>query len=339
MRFSILIPVYNVERYVEQCLQSVLGQDYTDFEVIIVNDGSTDESPAICKKIAEKDSRIKYYDKKNEGLLLTRRFSINKATGEYVLFLDSDDYWEPGILSKLDKEIKKSHADMICYRFKLVTDDGDFLYDDKGVFPDRSFFTTDNKEDFIREFIRSPRLNVIWSKCVRNEIIDKDADYSAFEDKKGEDLLQSVALIRNAQTILYLDDTFVNYRQTPSGRARNFKLKYIYDYNIVKEHIRTNLIDMKVSDSIMNSFYIRYIEGIVGYLGAVAAVSNNLNDFTETCRHIENFSLYQTSSDIVSSDDIAHSFRNNYINLKKHRYFMIYVYFKTKKAIKKIMVH
>ena len=99
MRFSVLIPVYNVEKYLDQCLTSVLTQDYSDFEVVLVNDGSTDQSPIICQKYAESDPRVKYYDKNNEGLLLTRRYSIKRASGEYIVFLDSDDYWEPGRVS------------------------------------------------------------------------------------------------------------------------------------------------------------------------------------------------------------------------------------------------
>ena len=186
MRFSVLIPVYNVEKYLDQCLKSVLTQDFTDFEVILVNDGSTDQSPVICKSIAESDSRVKFYDKENEGLLLTRRFSIKQASGEYILFLDSDDFWEQGVLTKLNQEIEAYHVDMICYRFRIITDAGKHIKDDIGVFPDRSFFDKDNKEVFLKEFVRSSRLNNMWIKCVRSSIVDREADYSAFGDKKAK---------------------------------------------------------------------------------------------------------------------------------------------------------
>ena len=339
MRFSILIPVYNVEKYLEECLESVLSQDYSDFEVILVNDGSTDQSPAICRKYAEKDVRIKYYDKKNEGLLLTRRFSIRKASGEYILFLDSDDYWESGILSKIDREIKNSQADLICYRFRRVSDDGEYLGDDTGIFPDNSTFTKENKEEFIAEFVRSPRLNPLWSKCAKYSIVDKDTDYTAFGDKKGEDLLQSIALIRNADSIRYLDTVFVNYRQSPTGRARNFKIKYLDDYEVVKKHIHSNLVDMKVSDSVMRIFYTRYIEGIVSYIKAIIAISKNLEEFIDKCRHIESFSLYKEASEIVSPKDVNHSCQNLYYNFREHRYSLIYFYNRARIQIKKIIIH
>lgn len=339
MRFSILIPVFNVEKYLAQCLESVLMQDYSDFEVILVNDGSTDQSPLICKNFAERDNRIRYYNKKNEGLLLTRRFSIRHASGEYILFLDSDDFWEPGILSSLNREIVSSHADLICYRYRKVTDDGKFISDDIGVFPDRSFFNRESKEAFLIEFVRSSRLNVLWAKCVRHSIIDEDADYSLFEDKKGEDLLQSIALIRNADTILYLDDVFVNYRQTPLGRARTFKMKYLDDYEIVKTHIYSNLVEMKVSDTIINAFYIRYIESLIDYVESIVAVTMDLREFKEYIKKIENFPLYKKVSVIIQPDTVKSSCKADYINIKKHRYLFVYLYHKTRILIKNIISH
>ena len=207
MLFSILIPVYNVERYLEQCLESVLNQDFRDFEVILVNDGSTDSSGSICMKYARGDTRVKYFEKKNEGLLQTRRYSIKRASGEYILFLDSDDFWEPGVLSA--------------------------IREDRGIFPDRTVFTAESKEIFLKELVSSSRLNMLWTKCVRKTIIDVETDYTRFGDKKGEDLLQSVPLIRNAASILYLDDVFVNYRMSSSGRGRNFKLRHLDDYEVI----------------------------------------------------------------------------------------------------------
>lgn len=331
MRFSVLIPVYNVEKYLEQCIRSVLTQDFSDFEVILVNDGSTDQSPIICKHFAEIDSRIKYYDKKNEGLLLTRRFSIKRASGEYIVFLDSDDYWEPGILSTLNKEIETCHADLICYRYQIITDEGKIVCKDNGVFPDRSFFNQENKESFLKEFIGSSRLNVLWSKCVRSEIVDKDADYSSFGDKKGEDLLQSIALIRNAETILYLDDVFVNYRMSPSGRGRNFKIKYLYDFNAVKEHVYTNLFSMNVSDSIMDTFLRRYMESLVSFIELTAINVKGYHSFKKVCKNVEGFSLYKKFCEISPPIEIIDFRRYQYINLRKHRYIILYLFYKVKK--------
>ncbi len=336
MRFSVLIPVYNVEKYLNQCLTSVLKQDYSDFEVVLVNDGSTDRSSIICQRFAESDDRIKYYDKNNEGLLLTRRYSIKRASGEYIVFLDSDDYWEPGILSKLSREIESSHPDMICYRYRAVSDDGRFLYDDVGVFPDRSFFDASNKEEFLKKFIGSSRLNVLWSKCVKNTIVDKNADYSMFGDKKGEDLLQSIALVRNANTILYLDEALVNYRLSYTGRSRNFKIKHLDDFDAVKHYIYENLLDMNVSESIMGIFYKQYLESLFNYMGLIASSAKNYESFVMSCKHIESFQFYTEFSEKINPDEMSYSYRRDNNNIKQHKYYVIFCYYRIKNMLLRI---
>ena len=338
MKFSILIPVYNVEKYLEQCLCSVTSQDFKDYEIILVNDGSTDQSALICQRLAKTDPRIRYYDKVNEGLLLTRRYSIKRALGEYILFLDSDDYWESGILSKLNQAIEEKKPDLICYRFRRITDDGKPISEDIGVFKDGTFFDSQNKEEFLTQFVKSPRLNPLWSKCVKSSIIDKDADYSRFEDKKGEDLLQSIALVRNANSILYMDDIFVNYRQTPMGRARTFKTKYIDDYNTVKKHVYSNLVDMGVSESVMDAFFVRYIEGITGYLGLLAVNSKDVHSFKEICERINNYDLYNIAINRIKVNEIQLLYRISYISMKNNNYSIIYYYYIVKKIIKKMLI-
>ena len=91
---SVIIPIYNVESYLDKCIESVVRQTYKDLEILLINDGSTDDSGKICEKWAERDERIIYIDKKNEGSGKTRNLGIEKATGEYITFLDSDDWWE-----------------------------------------------------------------------------------------------------------------------------------------------------------------------------------------------------------------------------------------------------
>ncbi len=299
MFFSILVPVYNVEKYLKQCIESVLAQDFQDYELVLVNDGSTDKSPEICEEYAAKDSRIVYYSKENEGLLLTRRYGIRRARGEYVLFLDSDDYWEKGLLTKLASELHKKPVDLVIYRFCRVTDDGKKVYEDRGIFPDHTYFDKTNKEEFVACFVSTSRLNVMWCKCVKRSILDVDTDYSAFRDKKGEDLLQSIAIIKNAQNILYLDDPLYNYRLSPSGRGRNFKEKYISDYEDVRAYVELQLKNMHCNARIMDAFYIRYIDGYMLYIRSIVKISPNRKVFERFIGQICTYSTYQKASQFV----------------------------------------
>ncbi len=117
---SIIIPVYNVEKYLGRCLDSVLAQKYQNFEAICINDGSTDNSLKILEEYAKKDSRIKIFSQKNQGLSVTRNNGLQKASGDYICFVDSDDYIEPNFLSDLYDAIKANNADIIATNIKYI---------------------------------------------------------------------------------------------------------------------------------------------------------------------------------------------------------------------------
>ena len=114
--FSILIPVYNVEKYLIQCVESILAQDFNDFEIILINDGSTDDSLKICTNYKEKEARIIVIDKENGGASSARNEGIKSANGNYILFIDSDDFLEStNLLSEINKKIEQNNADVILY--------------------------------------------------------------------------------------------------------------------------------------------------------------------------------------------------------------------------------
>ena len=119
---SVIIPVFNQKKYVGKCIRSVLGQSFGDIEVIIVNDGSTDESLKICQQYANKDARITIIDKQNEGVAYARRDGFLKARGEYICFLDSDDYLASDALSVLYGLAKKHHVDSVVGNHDKVWD-------------------------------------------------------------------------------------------------------------------------------------------------------------------------------------------------------------------------
>lgn len=115
---SIIVPVYNVESFISECINSVLIQSYKNFELILVNDGSTDNSPAICEQYASKDKRIKVIHKANGGLSDARNWGLKSSSGEYVVFLDSDDYWNDGnaLFSLYSLLNKYSNVDVVFFR-------------------------------------------------------------------------------------------------------------------------------------------------------------------------------------------------------------------------------
>ena len=120
MQFSIIIPVYNTEKYLTKCLESVLKQNFEDYEILVVNDGSTDSSKDILKEFQCKNSKIKIFNQLNRGLGGARNTGIVNAQGEYLLFLDSDDYLAENAIYILDKYIRRNNPDILAFDCNLT---------------------------------------------------------------------------------------------------------------------------------------------------------------------------------------------------------------------------
>lgn len=129
IKFSIVIPVYNVKEYLKKCLDSILNQTYQNFELIVVDDGSTDESKDICDEYVKKDDRIKVFHKKNGGLSDARNYGVKHTDGDYLLFIDSDDYIEKLLLDKLNKCLLSSKVDIIRFGLNIVDENYQLKYE------------------------------------------------------------------------------------------------------------------------------------------------------------------------------------------------------------------
>lgn len=125
--FSIIVPVYNVANYLVKIIKSIQNQDFSDYECILIDDGSTDGSSELCDSFSDCDSRIKVIHKKNEGVAIARNLSIEKSCGKYILFLDGDDTFEKNALSKIASDLKKTNSDILVYGYKRVTESGEII--------------------------------------------------------------------------------------------------------------------------------------------------------------------------------------------------------------------
>lgn len=228
MEFSILVPIYNVENYILECLKSIDSQTHKNFEVILVNDGSTDQSKEICEKFISTRPNFKIINKSNEGLLSARRVGLEHAKGDYCIFCDSDDYLETNALEELHNVIKNQNKpDLIIYQSYEVKNGK------------KSFFLSPNniKEGWIENktivyshFFMDYSLNPLWIKAVKRCVVDVSKDYSNLYDVSyGEDLVQSVPLILNSDKIYYLNMPLYNYR-IGSGMMKRFNKNYYRSY-------------------------------------------------------------------------------------------------------------
>ena len=154
MLFSILVPVYNSEKYLKECFDSVLRQSEQDYELVLVDDGSTDGGGAICDAYQAKfPDRIRVIHQKNQGLILARRAGIRAAQGAYCMFLDADDAYEPECLSTVRETIERTKADVVIFNnYSYFEEDGS-IEPNKIVFPDQTEFTGEQKRLIYQELI------------------------------------------------------------------------------------------------------------------------------------------------------------------------------------------
>lgn len=214
IKFSIMTPVYKVERYLPECIESVLGQTYGNFEFILVDDGSPDHSGEICDEYAKKDSRIRVFHKPNGGLMHTRRYALERAQGDYYVFLDSDDYLSLDTLETLSRYISETGVDCVIYGFEWLRPEGTSHI--KCSSYDCGRVITDKRELYNIVF-NDEAYNSLCRKCAKASCFDGRDHSRYYHIKRGEDLLQSLEIIENAGSFLFIPETLYCYRVNPAS--------------------------------------------------------------------------------------------------------------------------
>lgn len=205
--FSILIPVYNVEPYLRECLDSVMHQSYAKYEVIMIDDGSTDKSGEICEEYAARDKRFLVYHQENQGLMQTRKAGVQKAQGDYCLFLDSDDTYEPQLLQTVFEFLKKKACDVVVFN-KYI------WYVDKKRKVE-NLTETDEIVDgkcAVGKMLCKSQFFSIFIKVVRREMILEYLEQIYIPVNYAEDVLQTVHFFALANTVGITNKYLYNYR-------------------------------------------------------------------------------------------------------------------------------
>lgn len=225
---TVCVPVHNVERYLRECLDSIFSQDYSRFSVVMVDDGSTDGSGAICDEYAAKNpQRAFVVHKDNEGPLLARRDGFVQAEGQYVMCVDSDDMLLPGALAAVAAAIDKTGADVVRFGFTRKT--GTTGPADSSSFCE--FYPVGEKAVMLRAICctTSGSENPMCFKAVRRECAGADVDFSGFNGLTfAEDFLQTLTVYDRAETFCFLDATLYYYRPG-SGITRAYNPHFYRD--------------------------------------------------------------------------------------------------------------
>lgn len=226
---SIVIPIYNAEKYLEQCLNSIKNQTYKNFEVIMVNDGSKDESETICKRFSEDDSRFRYFTKSNGGVSSARNLGLDNVKGDFITFIDSDDWIAEKHLELLINSIKKTNSDIVVSCYKEF-DNIDTYYTIVYTKQEKNLlnFEKMNRDDFLTIFPKLMSINVCFNNAVaklfRKELVNNLRFDTSI--KYGEDLDFYFSLYLNVESVSYVDELTYVYRIHGDSTTSNFNQEY-----------------------------------------------------------------------------------------------------------------
>lgn len=272
---SVIIPVYNVEQYLNSCINSVISQSYTDFEIILVDDGSTDSSGKMCDEWSKKDSRIKVFHKPNGGLSSARNYGIERASGEYISFLDSDDFISETFFSELISLFSNNpQIDVSACGIKTFIDGKneykDFMPCESGLF---------SNDNFVSGILAHRISNAVWNKIYKRSIIDS----LRFKDGIiNEDFPFVVELFSKVKHIASTNRCTYYYRLRPGSITRqlhprccDFVENAYWAQNFIPVHYN------HVNDKLIDSYIFQEMIGVVGNIAKYNYPENTIEAYNK----------------------------------------------------------
>ena len=239
MKISVIVPVYNVEKYIYECLESIKKQTHTDFECILVDDGSTDSSGEICDKYAKIDNRFRVIHKPNGGLVSARKAGVSNALCQYVCFVDSDDFLTPSFIESFSDIIEKFSPDMIANNCIEAYCDGQITKYTKseacGFYAGKNL--DDLKEKLVydeteKQFNTGVLFPSLWSKCIKTSMLLKQYVSADESISMGEDVMISFPIALQCKSIYITCFEGYLYRKNPESIVNTFNHKR---FNMIKD--------------------------------------------------------------------------------------------------------
>lgn len=233
--FSVIVPIYGVEKYINQCVDSILCQNYIDFELILVDDGSKDNCPQICDEYARRDCRVKVVHKKNGGLVSARKAGCKIATGKYIVNVDGDDWIKDGYFESIARVAAQYEPDVICFGY--IRSWADKERKNKYNYPTKYY----RRENIEQEILPSLFETVtgeyfppsIWSKAVKKSLYVMCQNNVDDRISIGEDVACIRQVIYKAKSMYIMDDHLYYYRQNEKSMTKNKKAFSMYGPELI----------------------------------------------------------------------------------------------------------
>ena len=343
MKISVIVPIFNSEKYINKCLDSIINQTYKNLEIILVNDGSTDNTINILEKYKNKDKRIKIINQKNSGGVIARKNGVDNATGKYVLIMDSDDWIEATLISEIVKKIK-NNPDVEIVKFGYYYEP----YKSKKQLLDSNsndvIITKNNMQKPIYSLIYKDDYNQIWNQLIKRDLFDFDSFIFKHIVHKGEDLQINLQLYSVAKSLLVTNECYYHYVYNPNSVTNNYDVKKIV--NNIKDNIYINSIREKIAldffgECDFKRLQSRTISILINKIIYLLVYSDNLDEDLEylkekLCKclsdYLSDYSIkYYSSKNIVFKKMVKNIINSDYCKLKKYKYL-----FKPLFAIKRV---
>ena len=291
IELSIIIPMYNVEHTLHNSLDSLLKQTDKNFEVILVDDGSQDNTHAVAHTYIDQFSNFKYYYKENGGASSARNHGLKVAQGQYILFLDADDYYESHAIALLRHQLENTAADILCFGARSV--DVDFTAIAEMTRLNDQIDTIDPKTIIINMLNYSYTnrvLAVAFNKVYKKEIIDR-YDIQFCEDLRiGEDFVFNVEYFCHVHKVLEMNEILYNYYQSDQSLMRTgydkFNILNVQKYKgILKKVFQKH--EMHIDDKYIENFYISKFYGVVDNEAKAPSLKLGLQNVKTYCKHVK----------------------------------------------------
>lgn len=248
--FSVIVPVYNAEKYLKECIESVLGQTYSHLELILVNDGSSDSSGLICDGYARTDRRVKVFHQKNQGELVSRLVAMEKAEGEYIASLDADDYFDIHLLERVKSIIDQYQCDAVFFCL------GQDLYVDTGSRYDNIMY---NRYSALKMVVDTTN-HSLCTKVIKKSAIKEGSKEvpNNLRLKINADYIHTISILKHIDNAIEIKDILYYYRVVSSSASRNFNSQDIRDIicstdYVIKELSGCGMLDHEMRRCIFTS--------------------------------------------------------------------------------------
>ena len=257
---SVVVPVYNAEKFISRSIESVLSQSYDCLELLLVNDGSTDSSKKICEGYALSDKRVKVISQENKGPSAARNAGINRSSGEFIFFLDADDFISGNTLELLVNEYNECHADLVMANFQKLSIKGDVLKQSVSFHPNNELFegvvetlSNENIVYYVRNFLKHPSNHLIsycWARLYKSSIIKENGILANENMRLFEDYVFNLEYLRYTKEIVFVNENLYTYSMHENHVSASMAIlnaeSLLHDMNVFRNKTRIFLRDAKL---------------------------------------------------------------------------------------------